>query len=129
MNQFSRRVLIAVTLFSISGVQAASNNSADLLAYIPADTPYVFVSTEPLPGRLADKLEPTMDEILQAYQGILRHVATEQIAKISSEDGGVEKAEQFRGLADEVLSLMSTVLILVEFSPKFVIMGPVPYGI
>jgi hypothetical protein len=109
MINISKRasIVFVAALFSISGANAASGNSADLLKYIPADTPYVFASTEPLPSDLADKLEPTIDEILQSYQRILRHVMTEELAKLSSEEGSAEKAEQFGGVAEEFLSLMS----------------------
>jgi len=109
MINISKRASIAfiAVLFSISGANAASGNSADLLKYIPADTPYVFASTEPLPSDLAEKLEPTIDEILQSYQGILRHVMTKELAELSAEEGGAEKAEQFGGVAEEFLSLMS----------------------
>ncbi len=100
-------VVLAMSLFFISGAQGASGNSADLLKYIPADTPYVFASTKPLPSELAERLEPTVDEILQAYQGVLRHVMAEQLAKMSSEEGGADDAEKLRGVAEEVLSLMS----------------------
>ena len=96
-----------VSVISFSTASAASNNSADLLKYIPADTPYVIASTEPLPPALADKLEPTVDEILKAYQRVLRHVMAEQLVKMSTEEGGAEDAEQFRGLMEEVLGLMS----------------------
>ncbi len=96
---------VSVILFSTAS--AASRNSADLLKYIPADTPYVIASTEPLPSALADKLEPTIDEILKAYQRALRHVMAEQLVKMSAEEGGAEEAEQFRGLMEEVLGLMS----------------------
>ena len=96
-----------VSVISFSTASAASRNSADLLKYIPADTPYVIASTEPLPSALADKLEPTIDEILKAYQRALRHVMAEQLVKMSAEEGGAEEAEQFRGLMEEVLGLMS----------------------
>jgi hypothetical protein len=96
-----------VSVISFSTVSAASKNSADLLKYIPADTPYVIASTEPLPSALADKLEPTIDEILKAYQRVLRHVMAEQLVRMSAEEGGAEEAEQFRGLMEEVLGLMS----------------------
>ena len=99
--------VFAVSLISFSTVNAASNNSADLLKYIPADTPYVIASTEALPPALADKLEPTVDEILKAYQRVLRHVMAEQLVKMSAEEGGAAEAEQFRGLMEEVLGLMS----------------------
>ncbi len=96
-----------VSVISFSTASAASKNSADLLKYIPADTPYVIASTEPLPSALADKLEPTIDEILKVYQRALRHVMAEQLVKMSAEEGGAEEAEQFRGLMEEVLGLMS----------------------
>lgn len=97
----------AVSLFLISAASAASGNSVDLLRYIPADTPYVFALTAPLPSKLADKLEPTVDELLQAYQRILRHAMAEQLVKMSSEEDAADDAEQFREVAEEVLSLMS----------------------
>jgi len=100
-------VVLMMTLLSLTGACAESETSADLLKYIPADTPYVFASTEPLPSELADKLEPTVDEILRSYQDILRYVIAEQTAKLSAEEGGAEKAEQFSGVAEEFLSLMS----------------------
>lgn len=97
----------AVALFLVSAASAASGNSVDLLRYIPADTPYVFALTAPLPSELTDKLEPTIDELLQAYQRILRHAMAEQLVKMSSEEDAADDAEQFRGVAEEVLSLMS----------------------
>ncbi|MDH5500616.1 MAG: hypothetical protein OEY72_05895 [Gammaproteobacteria bacterium] len=96
----------SVTL-SVTNAYAASGNSADLLSYIPADTPYVFVSTEPLPSKLADKLEPTIGEILQVYQRILRQLMAEQLVKMAAEEESAEEAEQFRGVMEEVLGLVS----------------------
>ncbi len=116
INLARRAALVFITtLFSLTGANAASGNSADLLKYIPADTPYVFASTEPLPSKLADKVEPTVDEILRSYQGILRYVIAEQAAKIAAandgtEEGteeGAENAERFSRVAEEFLSLMS----------------------
>ena len=103
----SAAVVFSAILLSISGAFAASGNSADILSYIPADTPYVFASTDPLPSALADKLEPTIDGVLQSYQEILRYVIAEQAGKISAEEGGADKAEHFSGVAEEFLSLMS----------------------
>ncbi len=109
MINIAKRTIItfAVAIISLSIASAASNNSSDLLKYIPADSPYVFASTEPLPAKLADKLEPTVDEILQAYQNILRQIVAEQSVKMSSEEGDEEKLDQFHGLMEEILGLMS----------------------
>jgi hypothetical protein len=99
--------VFAVASLPMSVAHAAANNSADLLQYVPADTPYVLASTEPLSSALADKFEPTVDEVLQAYQRVVRYLMAEQIVKMSSEEGGAEAAEQFRGLMEEVLNLVS----------------------
>ena len=109
MIKFIKRAILAITVSAISfaGAHAATGNSADLLKYVPADTPYVIASTKPLPSKLADKLEPTVDEILKTYQRVLRYVLAEQLEKMSMDEGGAEDAEKFRGVMEEVLGLMS----------------------
>jgi len=107
MIKIAKHAIAIIAVISFSTVNAAANNSADLLKYIPADTPYVIASTEPFPSALADKLEPTVDEILQAYQRVLRHVMAEQLVKMSAAEGSGEDAELFRGLMEEVIGLMS----------------------
>ncbi len=100
-------LFLASVMLCATNAYAASGNSVDLLSYIPADTPYVFASTEPLPSKVADKLEPTIDEILQVYQRILRHLMAEQLVKMAGEENSAEEAEQFRGVMEEVLGLVS----------------------
>jgi hypothetical protein len=109
MIKITTRVVsaLAISLLALSSAQAASNNSADLLKYIPADSPYVVASTEPMPKKLADKFEPTIDQMLQAYQTVLRHLMAEQLVKMSEKEGGAEEAMRFRGLMEEVIALMS----------------------
>jgi len=111
-NVIKRAAVLLVVGVSIgSAANAASKNSADILQYIPADTPYVIASTKPLPTKLADKFEAKLDEILEAYQSVLRHVLAEELEKMAAEEGAEdnaeEEAERFRGLMDEVLGLMS----------------------
>ncbi len=97
--------VFATSWFSIAS--AASGNSSDLLKYIPADTPYVFASLEPLPTKVADKFEPSIDEVLQAYQRILRHAMAQKLVEMSSDEDGGEDAEQFRSVMEGILDLMS----------------------
>ncbi len=99
--------LVAAFALPISTASAASRNSADLLKYIPADTPYVVASTKPLPKKLADKFEPTIDQVLQAYQRVIRYGVSEKLDELSAEEDGAEKAEKLEALVDEVLGLMS----------------------
>ena len=101
-------VTIAVALvLPLNAADAASRGAKELLQYVPADTPYVLASTEPLPDKLADKFEPTVDEVLLAYQRIIRYSMSEELVKLSAEEDGAEKAEQLQGVVDEVLGLMS----------------------
>jgi len=98
---------LAISVFGFSSANAAANNSADLLQYIPADSPYVIASTEALPKKLADKFEPTIDEMLKAYQTVMRHVMAEQLVKMAAAEDDAEDAERFRGLMEEIIALMS----------------------
>ena len=99
---------IAVALaLPLGTADAASRSAKKLLPYVPADSPYVLASTEPVPDKLADKIEPTVDEVLKAYQRIIRYSMSEKLVELSAEEGGAEKAEKLQGLVDEVLELMS----------------------
>lgn len=97
----------AISLFSITAADAASRNSSNILQYVPAETPYVIASTEPTPAKLADKVEPTVDEVLQTYQKVLRHVMAEQLVKMAEDEATAGDAEKFRGVFEEVIGLMS----------------------
>jgi len=101
-------VTIAIlAALAISAVDAAFSKSADILSYIPAETPYAFLSTEPLPDELADKVEGATDNMLAAYQRVIRYLMADQLVKLAGKPGGAEKAERLRGLVEEITGLMS----------------------
>ena len=103
----SALAVIAATLVFSSAADAASRNSSNLLQYIPSDAPFVIASTEPMPSKLLDKLEPTFDEVLKAYQRVIRQVMAEKLVQMAEEENGAEDAEKFRGVVEEFLGLMS----------------------
>jgi hypothetical protein len=109
MNKITNRALLFVctSILAISTAQGAAKNSSRVLQYVPADTPYVIASTKPLPTALADKLEPTINEILQVYQQILRYSLESQLAELAEEDRDGEDLKKVQGIADEVIGLMS----------------------
>lgn len=108
MSNFRQAVAVAaISVFASAAADAASRNSSNVLQYIPADTPYVVASTEPAPKKLAEKLEPTIDGVLQAYQTVLRHVMDEQLAKLSEGEAAANDAEKVRGIFEEFIGLMS----------------------
>jgi len=106
IKNLCKAVCVGTVASIIAGCSTPEESSA-LLRYVPADTPYVFASTQPIPDSLADKLEPVMDEVLEAYQRIIRHAMAEELVELSAQEGGAEKAEKLQALVDEVLSLMS----------------------
>lgn len=110
MNYFIKNLwkalCVATAVVLIAGC-SKTEESPGLLQYVPADTPYVIASTKPIPESLAGKLEPTIDEVLEAYQRIIRHAMAEELVELSTEEGGAEKAEKLQALVDEVLTLMS----------------------
>ena len=103
MNYFTKNIwkaLCVATAVALIAGCSKPEESPSLLQYVPADTPYVFASTEPMPDSLADKLEPTIDEVLEAYQRIIRHAMAEELVELSAEEDGAEKAEKLQALVD-----------------------------
>jgi len=98
---------VAGIALSFTTVHAASKNGTDLLKYIPADSPYVFAALKPLPDKVADKFEPTIDEVMLAYQRVIRHSIEEELAKNANDEGGADDTAKIRALLEEVLRLMS----------------------
>jgi hypothetical protein len=110
MNQFARKAAFAIAVAAIlssSVADAKARKPKELLAYIPADTPYVMAFTKPFPDDLMDKFEPSIDKVLSAYQRMIRYKLSENLIELSAQEDGAEKAERLQGFMDEVLSLMS----------------------
>lgn len=81
--------------------------SADILKYIPADSPYVFAGLAPLPDDVMDHLEPKLDRVLIAYQDVLREVVAAKQAEASADELSSEEAEKVEAFVDELASLLS----------------------
>ena len=81
--------------------------AGDLLKYVPADSPYVFASLAPLPDDVMDKLEPSIDRVLAAYETIIQEMlvmATAEAEASGGDDGDIEKTKAVLG---ELSALMS----------------------
>ncbi|MBT8079032.1 MAG: hypothetical protein KJO31_10700 [Gammaproteobacteria bacterium] len=87
---------------AMSGLPAAGS----LLAYVPADTPYLLANLEPPPDDVQDILEKHADTMLRAYQKLVRAVVAENAAELSS-DGDDERAEQLLAVANPIADLMT----------------------
>ncbi|MDJ0699831.1 MAG: hypothetical protein QNJ07_08250 [Woeseiaceae bacterium] len=115
MTKFSRFGLAAVTavlVLSLSACgkdkeEAAKAVEAGILQFIPADTPYVFVTLESAPDELADKIEPHVDTMLDAYKIIIRDALNSASAEI--EEGSEEMAvfEKAQPAIEEFMTILS----------------------
>ena len=83
----------------------AARGASDLLKYIPADSPYVFATTEPVPDEFNEKVEPILDELLATYRRAARAFLSVHLVEMAEKND--EQAELFRDLSEEVLGLMS----------------------
>ncbi len=108
-----RAVLVAVAAMSLliackegGSVGDDLTGDASLMRFVPADTPYLFATGEPLPDELYDKLEPKLDDALKAYQIAIREIARSALAK-NSGDMGPEEMQRTSAVIDELASLMS----------------------
>ena len=109
MNHLARiatYVTAACALLFAANADAA-RKAKDLLQYIPEDTPYVMAFTRPMPDEVMDKFEPAIDKTLSAYRRIIKFQMSEEMAKLSEEEGGAEEAEQLQAFMDELLGLLS----------------------
>ena len=85
-------------------------SDASLLRYVPADSPYVLASMEPMPDELLDKLEPRVDRILKAYEALLLQVVEqgrEDADDIEVQGANTETLESLAAVGEELATLMS----------------------
>ncbi|MCH9693843.1 MAG: hypothetical protein K0U72_04980 [Gammaproteobacteria bacterium] len=102
-------LVAAAFILPTSSVFAAKGNSADLLSYIPEDTPYVFAATKPLPKGLADKMEPAVEEMLDAMRTVMRNAMADELVKMSEaeEEGSEEAAAAFRTTMEQFIGMLN----------------------
>jgi hypothetical protein len=86
---------------------AAISASSDLLQYIPADSPYVFVTLEPISDDVMDDLEPKLDRVLVSYREVLKEVVAAKTAELSADDQNREEAERVEAFVGEFSTLLS----------------------
>jgi len=83
----------------------ASENT--LLQYVPADSPYVIASITPLPDDLMDRIEPSMDRVLQSYQTVMREIMLSAQQDVSEDELSDEELQRITDVSNELMSLFS----------------------
>ena len=78
-----------------------------ILQYVPADTPYVLASVEPLPDSVMDKLEPKIDKVLASYENLLQEAIKAIEAEAEAQLDDEQEAAKLSAVFGELSSLMS----------------------
>ena len=101
--------VFAISAFMVAGCGKDEETVADdtLLKYVPADTPYVFASLEPLPDDVMDEIEPMLDRVLLSYRSVLKEVIAAKQAESTEEQQNSEEAQRTKALVEEVSTLLS----------------------
>jgi len=86
---------------------SAFSSDSTLLKYVPADSPYVVASLEPLPDDVMDEIEPMLDKVLRSYRSVLEEVVVAKQAEMTEEQQNSEEAQRTKALVEELSTLMS----------------------
>ena len=84
----------------------AFSDEDSLLRYVPADTPYLIYTGEPLPDDLVDALSPSMDRVLAAYRQMLRETYRSGLAESGAPVTPSERA-RMDAVFDALVSMLS----------------------
>jgi len=97
---------IAASLtFAISAcAKQSTKEAADPLAYVPADTPYVFANLEPLPKQQIEEWIAKMQPMFDQYGKLFDYLSQEDesLKKLFSGDDNSTAAKLIRALTDEI---------------------------
>ncbi len=101
-------LVISFTVMSCSKSAETDVAEAGLLQYVPADTPYLFAHTEPLPDDVLEAMAPGIDSALIAYGNLLKAVINTEIQK-PDEDSDVsgELLATIEAVTNELAALLT----------------------
>jgi len=101
--------VFAISTLMVAGCGKDEETVADdtLLKYVPADTPYVFASLEPLPDDIMDELEPMIDRVLVSYRSVLEEVIVAKEAELTEEQRTSEDTQKVKAFVEGLSTLLS----------------------
>ncbi len=83
------------------------SDTAGLLRYVPADTPYLFAALAPAPDDFMDKMEPKIDQLLTTYRAILQEIVKSESQDVAEENRDPEREARIEGVVEELTTLLS----------------------
>lgn len=110
-NRFTRAWLVlAVSLLAVACSKGADETTipdAEILAYVPADTPYVFAALETAPDEVADKMGENATRMVKAYATLLKAVLNEPPAEGKEPVLEPEERERVSAMIDELAGMVT----------------------
>ncbi|MDX1480209.1 MAG: hypothetical protein R3315_00955 [Woeseiaceae bacterium] len=86
--------------------ESALADADGILGHVPADTPYVFASVEPMPDEVLDRLEASADSMYSAYATIIEASLEDAADQVAERGGSEEDAEFVAAVASELVQLL-----------------------
>lgn len=108
-SKFGRLAVAAAFALAIAacGKTEKDREAAEILAFVPADTPYVFVGLEPAPEELFDKLEPQVNTMMSTYRKVIDSALEAEMAKLPEDSSDRAELQKARAAVGELMSLMT----------------------
>lgn len=97
---------IALAIVACSKTDKAEK-AADILQFVPADTPYVVAALEPTPQDLYDKLEPVFNQMMDTYGKVIETAIAAEMGKLPEDSEKRAEVEKASAVVDELMSIMS----------------------
>jgi hypothetical protein len=102
--------LLPLMLAACSGSpddEEALASSDGILRFVPADTPYVFAATEPLPEEAHEKLAPYVEPIVQSYSAMLLSAINRQPDDSSESHLDEDTIERVSSVIEQVAGMIT----------------------
>ena len=105
-------VLLSIAaLLSACGGKSGGNDALSegdgILAYVPADTPYVMANVEPIDEALLDKMSGEVSVLMEAYQSVIDEVLAEELEELPAGSPERDKAQREAEVAKQALGLLT----------------------
>ena len=103
--------LLPLMLAACSGApddEEALASTDGILRFIPADTPYVFATTEPLPEEAHEKLAPYVEPIVQSYSAMLLAAINQQSDEPSESHLDEDTKKRVSSVIEQVAGMITS---------------------
>lgn len=108
-NRFTRAWLaLAVPLLAVACSKGETTiPEAEILGYVPADTPYVFAALETAPDEVADKMGENATRIVKAYATVLKAALNEPPAEGQEPVLQPEERKRVSAILEELAAMVT----------------------